>query len=212
MAIKKRPPTAQEKREARRARLDERVKKYTKRGTAVNKRGAARAEAGESREKQDKRSAKHFLKAHTAKEKLAKMDKRQEKNQTRVKKKIDGGKQYAGGSKTFNESTGRHERPDGTPMKRKNARMKKRATRNGAPSRGPEPTPYRGAAPKKGGTIKKARQYKSAVSGGGGGNGTYSKPAPKRSQAKASAPKKAAPKRSPKKRAVAKKRRAAKKK
>ena len=33
--------------------------------------------------------------------------------------KKGGGKIYAGGS-TFNESTGRHERPDGTPIKSKN--------------------------------------------------------------------------------------------
>jgi hypothetical protein len=216
MAIKKRPPTATERREARRARLNERVEKYTKRGTKANKRGAARAEEGESRKRQDKNSARNFLKANTAKEKLAKMDKRAEKKRTGVKKKIDEGMNYAGGSKTFNEKTGRHEKPDGTPMKRKNARMKKRATRKGAPPKGPEATPYRGDRPKNGGTIKQVVK-KSGIStiGKGGGNGTYKKseikPAAKRTPAKRSAPKKAAPKRSTQKRRVARKRRSAKK-
>ena len=36
---------------------------------------------------------------------------------------------YAGGSKTFNERTGRHERPDGTPMRRKNRKMRKKKQR-----------------------------------------------------------------------------------
>ena len=190
---------------------------------------------------------------------------------------------YAGGSKTFNEKTGQHERPDGTPMKRKNiemtrsrpdtppsrmqkpkgkrltgnslktkeqlekkierrtkagkstarvkAELKRRettydyqpskggATRTGAPSKGPEATPYRGDRPKDSGTIKKVvKESSNPYAGKGGGNGTYKKsditkpkPAAKRTPAKRSEPKKAAAKRSTQKQSVAKKRRSSKK-
>jgi len=40
-------------------------------------------------------------------------------------KKAIGGMNYAGGSSTFNEKTGRHERADGSPMQKKNKRMNK---------------------------------------------------------------------------------------
>jgi hypothetical protein len=135
------------------------------------------------------------------------------------------GKRYAGGSKTFNEKTGQHERPDGTPMKRKNERMKKRATRNGAPPKGPEATPYRGDRPKNSGTIKKVVK-KSGNPYAGKGRATGSGPKssdvrPSKPRATGSGPKasdvrptrkKAAAKRSTQKQRVAKKRRAAKKK
>lgn len=133
--------------------------------------------------------------------------KRAEKRKTRSPKKSKDGMQYAGGSKTFNESTGRHERPDGTPMKRKNARMERQK------DKAPQATPYRGPAPKNGGTIETRRKKPTSIKGGSGGNGTYKKPTPSASKPapKRSAAKKAAPKRSTQKRRVAKKRRSQKK-
>ncbi len=65
---------------------------------------------------------------------------------------------------------------------------------------GTEPTPYRGAAPENSGTMK-PKKYKSAISGGSGGNGTYSKPAPKKTASKRSAPTRSAPKRAAKRKA-----------
>ena len=73
---------------------------------------------------------------------------------------------YAGGSKTFNERTGRHERKDGIPMRRKNRQMAKKKQRmagerfrgngNGnpvkptsSPSR-PDPKPGPGTSPRRG--------------------------------------------------------------
>ena len=53
--------------------------------------------------------------------------------------KKGGGKRYIGGSKTFNSKTGRHERPDGTPMKRKNERMNRRGPKKSGPGNLPEP-------------------------------------------------------------------------
>ena len=87
----------------------------------------------------------------------------------------EGGKVYIGGSKTFNEKTGRHERPDGTPMKRKNARMNR--SRKGPRKSGPGDMPvpkYPGKdkggpvkpAAKKGGSRRKPAANKTQSSSG----------------------------------------------
>ena len=74
-------------------------------------------------------------------------------------------KMYAGGSKTFNEKTGRHERKDGTPMKRKNRKMNEKAPTKppteGKP--GPSRPPRKPISGKPGPTVPKSPTKKPSV-------------------------------------------------